>query len=324
MMQAMDQLDLTVADVHAETALIRAIKLTRPHGEPLPSWEAGAHVKVRLPDGSERSYSLINTSLDPAATTRPHAYRLGVRLEQPSQGGSKFMHTLNVGDVVSVSAPRNNFPLQPTPKPVVLLAGGIGVTPMLSMAAALTAGERPYRFIYAGRSRDQLAFLRESETLSGEHLTIHTDDAGGIFDVNGLMASLTAGEPLYLCGPKPMIDTAIQSARDLGWAEGRLRFELFATVEPLAGDQPFEVVLNNSGKTFVIPPDKTILAVLIAAGEDPLHDCQRGDCGICQVNVIEGTPDHRDYILTDAEKAAGKVMQICVSRAKTPRLVLDL
>jgi ferredoxin-NADP reductase len=323
-MHAMDQFDLTVSDIHAETALIRAITLARPHGEPLPSWEPGAHVRVRLPDGGERSYSLINTSLDPAATTRPHAYRLGVRLEQPSQGGSKFMHALNVGDVVSASTPRNNFPLEPTSRPVVLLAGGIGVTPILSMAAALAAAERPYRFIYAGRSRDQLAFLDESGALNRERLTIHTDDIGGLYDVRALMASLANDDPLYLCGPKPMIDAAIQSAKDLRWADGRLRFELFANVVPVAGDQPFDVVLNSSGKTFLIPPDKTILAVLIEAGEDPLHDCQRGDCGICQVSVIAGTPDHRDYILTDAEKAAGKVMQICISRSKTPRLVLDL
>jgi vanillate O-demethylase ferredoxin subunit len=323
-MHAMDQFDLTVTDIHAETAFIRAITLARPHGEPLPSWEPGAHVKVRMRDGGERSYSLINTSLDPAATTRPHAYRLGVRLEQPSQGGSQFMHGLKVGDVVSVSTPRNNFPLEPASRPVMLLAGGIGVTPILSMAAALAAAERPYRFIYAGRSRDQLAFIVEAEALHHERLTIHTDDTGGIYDVRALMASLAHDEPLYLCGPRPMIDAAIQSAGDLGWADGRLRFELFASVVPVAGDQPFEVMLNNSGKTLLIPPDKTILAVLIEAGEDPLHDCQRGDCGICQVGVIEGTPDHRDYILTDAEKAAGKVMQICVSRSKTPRLVLDL
>ena len=320
----MDQFDLTVTDIHAETALIRAITLARAHGEPLPSWEPGAHLKVRLPDGGERSYSLINTSLDPAATTRPHAYRLGVRLEQPSQGGSQFMHALKAGDILSVSGPRNNFPLESASRPVVLLAGGIGVTPILSMAAALAAAERPYRFIYAGRSRDQLAFLDESAALNRERLTIHTDDVGGIFDVMALMSSLTTDEPLYLCGPKAMIDAAIHSARDLGWSDGRLRFELFASVVPVAGDQPFEVVLNNSGKTFLIPPDKTILAVLIEAGEDPLHDCQRGDCGICQVNVIEGAPDHRDYILTDTEKAAGKVMQICVSRSKSPRLVLDL
>nr|WP_283815925.1 PDR/VanB family oxidoreductase [Bradyrhizobium sp. AUGA SZCCT0222] len=234
------------------------------------------------------------------------------------------MHDLKVGDVLSVAAPRNNFRLEPASKPVVLLAGGIGVTPVLSMATTFTASKHPYRFIYAGRSRDQLAFLSESEALCGEHLSVHTDDASGIFDVKGLMTSLTSDEPLYVCGPKPMIDAAIQRAKDLGWADGRLRFEIFATAVPLAGDLPFEVVLNNSGKTFLIPPDKTILAVLIEAGEDPMHDCQRGDCGICQVSVIEGTPDHRDYILTDTEKADGKVMQICVSRSKSPRLVLDL
>jgi ferredoxin-NADP reductase len=323
-MTTMDRFDLTVTDVHAETPAIRSIRLARPHGEPLLSWEAGAHVKVRLPNGDERSYSLINTSPDPAATTRPHVYRLGIRLEQPGTGGSRFMHALNVGDIISVSSPRNNFPLEPTPNPVVLLAGGIGVTPLISMAAALSTRRQPYRFIYAGRSRDQLAFLGEIEGLSRDRLTIHTDDLGGIFDVRSLMTSLTGGEPLYLCGPKPMIDTAIRCAKDLSWPDGRLRFEIFAAVTPVGGDQPFEVVLNNSGRTFLIPPGKTILAVLLEAGEDPLHDCQRGDCGICQVNVLEGTPDHRDYILSDAEKAAGQVMQICISRSKTPRLVLDL
>src|SRR3954447_26615611 len=198
MIEPMDQFDLTVTEIVAETELIRAIKLAGPHGEPLPSWEAGAHVKIRLPDGNERSYSLINTLLDPAATTRPDAYRLGVRLEQPSQGGSQFMHAIKVGDILSVSTPRNNFPLEPASKPVVLLAGGIGVTPVLSMATALAAGERPYRFIYAGRSRDQLAFLGEIEALNGERLTVHTDDTSGIFDVKDLMTSLTADEPFYL------------------------------------------------------------------------------------------------------------------------------
>src|SRR4029078_4209100 len=153
----MDQFDLRVTDIVAETALIRAIKLARPHGEPLPSWEAGAHVKVRLPDGNESSYSLINPSLDPAATTRPHAYRLGVRLEQPSQGGSQFMHALKAGDIVQVKAPSNNFPLEPSSKPVVLLAGGIGVTPVLSMAAALAAGERPHTPLYVRRLRAHTA-----------------------------------------------------------------------------------------------------------------------------------------------------------------------
>lgn len=320
-----DGLVLMVTEVRAETPLIRALTLARPHGEPLPSWQPGAHIRVRLPAGDDRSYSLINVANDPHATTRPHGYRIGVRLEQPSQGGSVYMHALKVGDTVGVMSPANNFPLEPGPQPVVLLAGGIGVTPVMSMAAALTTEGRDYRFYYAGRARDQLAFLPEMEALCAGKLVLHTDDtAGHVFDVRGLMASLAHDEPLYCCGPRPMIDAAIATAKELGWAPGRLRFELFTTAPPQAGDQAFEVVLKSTGESFLIPPDKTILGVLIEAGKDPLHDCKRGDCGICQVQVIEGVPDHRDYILSDAEKTAGKVMQICVSRAKSARLVIDL
>jgi vanillate O-demethylase ferredoxin subunit len=193
------------------------------------------------------------------------------------------------------------------------------------MAAALTTDKRPYRLYYAGRSREQLAFVPALEALCGDKLVLHADDtAGHVFDIHGLMASLTNNEPAYCCGPRVMIDAAIAAAKDLGWQDGRLRFELFTAAAPVAGDASFEVVLKSTGESFLIPPDKTILDVLIEAGKDPLHDCKRGDCGICQVDVVEGVPDHRDYILTDAEKAEGKKMQICVSRSKSPRLVLDL
>jgi ferredoxin-NADP reductase len=324
---AMDEqarFDLTVREAWQETALVRAIRLARPHDEPLPSWDAGAHIKVSIPHGDERSYSLVNLSADASVNTRPLWYLLGVRLEAPSQGGSVYMHSLKPGDVVAASAPGNNFPLQATTKPVVLLAGGIGVTPIVSMAAELRARGHRFRLYYAGRSRDQLAFLPMIEELSGDNLSIHADDVSGLFDVAGLMRSLRDDEPLYCCGPMPMIDLTIKTAKDLGWSAGRLHFEIFTAAQPKAGDQAFEVVLKNSGESFHIPAGRSILDVLIAAGKDPMHDCKRGDCGICQVGVIEGVPDHRDFILSDAEKAAGKLMQICVSRSKTPRLVLDL
>jgi len=320
-----ETLTLTVTEVRAETPLVRAIGVARPHGEPLPSWQPGAHIRVKLPGGDDRSYSLINLRDDPLATTRPQVYRLGIRLEDPSQGGSRFMHALKEGDSIEVLAPSNNFPLNPGAEPIVLIAGGIGITPIASMAAALTTDKRPFRLYYAGRSRDQLAFVTDLEALCGERLTVHVDDAAGqVFDIRGLMASLTNNEPVYCCGPRPMIDAAIAATKDLGWETGRLRFELFTAAAPAAGDTAFEVVLKSSGESFLIPPDKTILDVLIEAGQDPLHDCKRGDCGICQVDVIEGVPDHRDYILTDSEKAEGKKMQICVSRSKSARLVLDL
>lgn len=320
-----ETLKLTVAEVRTETPLVRSITLARPHGEPLPSWQPGAHVRVQLPSGDDRSYSLINFQNDPLATTKPGAYRLGVRLEDPSQGGSRFMHALKPGDQIAVLPPANNFPLNPGALPVVLIAGGIGITPIASMAAALTADQRPYRLYYAGRSRDHLAFVTDLEALCGEKLVLHADDAAGhVFDIRALMASLNADEPVYCCGPRAMIDTAIAVAKDLGWEAGRLRFELFAAAAPVAGDRAFEVVLKSSGESFLIPPDKTILDVLIEAGKDPLYDCRRGDCGICQVDVVDGVPDHRDYILSDAERAEGKKMQICVSRSKTERLVIDL
>lgn len=318
-------LQLVVTEIRAETPLIRSITLSRPHGEPLHSWQPGAHIDIKLPDGGERSYSLINLKADPDAATRPAAYRLGVRLEDPSTGGSRYMHGLKPGDQVRVTPPSNNFPLEPDHHQVVLVAGGIGVTPIVSMAAALTAEQRPFRLYYAGRRQQDLAFLSEIKALCGDRLTIHADDeAGGFFDIKGLMNALTGGERLYCCGPLPMIDAAIAGAKDMGWEQGRLRFELFAAAVPRAGDAGFEVVLKSSGESFQIPPDKSILDVLIEAGKDPLHDCKRGDCGICQVTVLEGVPDHRDYILSDTEKAEGKLMQICVSRSKTPRLVIDL
>jgi vanillate O-demethylase ferredoxin subunit len=324
MVDAQDLL-LTVAEVRAETPLIRSFRLARPRGEPLPSWQPGAHIRVLLPNGGDRSYSLINFHNDPHATTRPDSYRIGVRLEDPSQGGSRFMHTLKAGDQLGVLPPSNNFPLEPGVQPVVLIAGGIGITPIVSMAAALAAESRPHRLYYAGRTRAQLAFVGDIEQLCGERLSLHTDDlAGGVFDVAGLLAALGGEEEVYCCGPRPMIDAAIKASKALGWAAGRLRFELFTAAQPRATDQPFEVVLKSSGESFLIPPDKSILDVLIEAGKDPLHDCKRGDCGICQVQVVEGVPDHRDYILSDAEKAEGKKMQICVSRSKTPRLVIDL
>jgi ferredoxin-NADP reductase len=316
--------DLVVTATHCATSQIKSVRLARPDRGPLPGWEAGAHVKVRLPDGDERSYSLINSSLDPAATAKPDTYRLGVRLEEASRGGSRYMHALKAGDTVTISEPTNNFALAPAENPIVLLAGGIGITPLLSMATQLTAQGGRFRMIYAGRTREHLAFLDEVSASALGNLTVHTDDRSGLFDVDGLMTSLRADEPLYVCGPTPMIDASISTAKRLAWASGRLRFEHFSEAPAAAGDEAFEVVLKHSGRSYTVPAGKSILDVLIEAGVDPLYDCKRGDCGICQTGVIEGEPDHRDYILSDAEKATGKVMQICVSRAKTPRLVLDL
>jgi ferredoxin-NADP reductase len=322
---ALDALHLIVTETAAATQDVRALRLARPDGGKLPPWDAGAHIDIALPGGDMRSYSLVNASRERAATLEPQCYRIGVRLEETSRGGSQFIHGLRIGDGVNVSLPSNNFALQPSEQEIVLVAGGIGVTPILSMAAELAATGRRFRLIYAGRCRAQLPFLNEVEAMSGGHIEIHCDDERCcVFDMRTLMKRLVNDEPLYVCGPTPMIDAAIAQSQDLRWAPGRLRFEIFTRNGPHSNDTAFEVVLNGSGRTFVVPPNKTILDVLLEAGEDPLFDCKRGDCGICQVSVIEGIPDHRDYVLTPSERASNKLMQICISRAKTPRLVLDL
>lgn len=317
-------LDLVVSEVDAIAPQIVSIQLSSADGRALPSWQAGAHVKVALPDGDVRSYSLISLSSHPAATHNPSSYRIAVRLDEAGKGGSRFMHGLKVGESLRVSPPANNFPLGTSRRRVVLVAGGIGITPIASMLSELAGRGQEFAAVYAARSQAHLAFLTELSALAGERLSVHADDQAGILDLGAIMRGMADGEELYLCGPLAMIDAAVAMASEFGWKPGRLHFEIFSAAQPRVADQSFEVVLASSKQAFVVPPDKTILDVLIEAGVDPLYDCRRGDCGICQVSVVEGVPDHRDYILTETERAAGKLMQICVSRSKTPRLVLDL
>jgi ferredoxin-NADP reductase len=321
----MEQFEVVVSQVEALTPRIREFVLARPNNAPMPGWAAGAHIDVHLSDVGRRSYSLIETTSPRAAAEHPTAYRIAVLLESKSRGGSAYMHGLKAGDRLTISSPANNFPLGTGTSDVALVAGGIGVTPLLAMACELSVAKRSFSFHYAGRSRAELAFLGEIERLTSASATIHADDeAGRLFDLEGLMTRLATDVPLYLCGPLPMIEAAIALAKRMNWPQGRLHFEILTAPEEKAGDASFEVELKSNGRVYEIPAGKTILDVLIDAGEDPMHDCKRGDCGICQTAVIEGVPDHRDYILSDSEKASNKVMQICVSRAKSKRLVLDL
>jgi vanillate O-demethylase ferredoxin subunit len=320
----MDQFEVVVSKTEALTPRIREFVLARGNGAPMPGWAAGAHIDVHLPGVRRRSYSLIETG-SPRAVEHPTSYRIAVLQESKSQGGSLYMHALKAGDRLTISPPANNFPLGSGSGEVALVAGGIGVTPLLTMACELSTAKRPFSFHYAGRSRSELAFLGEIERLASANATIHADDeAGRFFDLEGLMARLAPDVPLYLCGPLPMIEAAIALAKRANWPQGRLHFEIFTAPEEKSGDSGFEVELKSSGRVYEIPAGKTILDVLLEAGEDPIHDCKRGDCGICQTAVIEGIPDHRDYILSESERASNKVMQICISRAKTKRLVLDL
>ena len=325
----MHTLKLIVREVRQESPLIRSLRLAREDGGPLPGFGPGAHVKVAVPGLAEsRCYSLVQLAPDAARFAAPQEYRLGVRLEDPSAGGSRHMHGLSAGDAISVEGPHNDFPLHEAPsgeEPVLLIAGGIGITPVASMAAALRAAGRAFHLHYCGRSAGQLAFLPELQALAGADMTVHADDdPATCFDLGALLDGASPRQHLYVCGPKGLIDAVIQGARARHWPDAHVHFELFSAAAPRAGDRPFEVELRQAGRVLVVPADKTILEVMEEAGCDPMYDCKRGECGVCQATVLEGEPDHRDYYLSDAEKAQGRLIQICVSRARSARLVLDL
>ena len=323
----MDQLALVVTRIRSLNPWVRELVLRAADGATLPGFTAGAHIRVQVEAAGAsdwRDYSLIDTK--DGEDGSPSSYRIAVRRDDTGRGGSRYMHEqVQEGDVVQVQTPKNDFPLHDHAGAAVLLAGGIGVTPLVSMAARLRAQARPLRMHYAVRDTDSLAYQDELSALLGDDLQMHVDQhAGGPLDVAAVLSRCAAHEQGYVCGPKPMLDAVLARAAQLGWPPERVHFELFAPPVVQQGDQVFEVELAQSGQRFEVPTDRSILDVLIDAGCDPMFDCKRGECGVCAMPVIEGEIDHRDYVLTASERAAGNVMQICVSRAKGRRLVLDL
>ena len=298
---------------------VRRFTFVSADGSALPAYSAGAHLDFDL-GGLTRSYSLVDFT--PPEVT-PAAYRIAVQREDGGDGGSRAMHALTPGARLSASAPKNDFALHDGPAPALLIAGGIGVTPIISFATELTRRGTPFAFHYATRTEALCTFRAALQTSFGDALSLWFDDTNPI-DLAALVNAAPTGAHVYCCGPKGMIEAVRERAEAAGIPKDHIHFELFTSPASHDGDQPFEVELASSGQVFTIPADKTIIEVLEAEGVDVMYDCQRGDCGICQTEVISGTPDHRDVVLSEAERSSGKVMQICVSRAKSDRLVLDL
>lgn len=330
-MTAPNLLKLVVHAIERPHPDVVTLDLRAVDGAPLPPFTAGAHIRVQvLPDGGAgewRHYSLVDLdpTLDsPAAPTR---YLLGVRLESAGRGGSRWMHGLVPGEQITAEVPRNDFPLGSHAGCAVLVAGGIGVTPLSAMAIARRRAGLPVRMVYAGRARAQLAFLEPLQRQLGKALQVHADDeTGRPLDIEALLDACAADDVLYVCGPRPLLDALLAGSARRGWARERVRFELFSAPQAQDGDQGFDVLLQRSGRTVRVDATQSILECLEAAGCDPLFDCRRGECGVCAVDVLEadGGIDHRDHVLTDSEKVGNKVIQICVSRSRGPRLVLDL
>lgn len=319
-MQTIDAVVVARRDLPGRIAVL---ELRHPQGNPLPGFEPGAHIDLHLPGGLVRQYSLCNDPGDDA----PHAYVLGVKREDTSRGGSLAVHeTLWPGQAVRISAPRNLFRLDPSAKRHVLIAGGIGITPILSMLAHCERTEAPWSLLYCGRSRDSMAFL---DTLpNAPQVHVHADDvAQGLPDLIGLLDGLAPDAHVYCCGPGPLMDAVARAGEAQGIEPARLHFERFsAEPAPVSAEalQRFEVHLARSGRTLQVGPEDSILSTLEAAGMECPSSCQQGVCGTCRVAVLDGRPDHRDYVLSDAEREANDAIYICVSRSLSPRLVLDL
>ncbi|MDT9700680.1 PDR/VanB family oxidoreductase [Streptomyces sp. P17] len=292
---------------------VLGLTLRHPLGEPLPDWEPGAHVDLVLGPDLERQYSLCS---DPADRT---AWRIAVLREPEGRGGSTFVHEeLGQGDKVRVRGPRNHFALHPAPR-YRFIAGGIGITPILPMLAAAEAAGAEWSLLYGGRSRASMAFTGELRGY-GDRVTLAPQDETGLLDLAPVLEDLPDGTLVYCCGPGPLLD-AVEALSPAG----SLHIERFQPKEQPAGtDGEFEVVLARSGRTLTVPPGVSVLDSVRAAGVEVLYSCTEGTCGTCETDVVEGVPDHRDSVLTDAEREAGETMLICVSRCRGKRLVLDL
>ncbi|WP_313706705.1 PDR/VanB family oxidoreductase [Massilia sp.] len=315
-------IEVRVASRTCEADGICSYELVRTDGQPLPAFEAGAHVDVHLNDKLVRQYSLCN------APGETHRYLIGVLRDADSRGGSQAMHDhVDTGSVLRISEPKNHFPLVDA-KRTVLLAGGIGVTPILAMAEALAAKGAAFEMHYCARSPEKAAF---KERLAGcgfaSRVRFHYDsgDAAQKLDLQALLAQPQADTHVYVCGPQGFIDYVMNTAKAQGWPAAQLHVEYFsAAAVDTSGDGAFEVKLASSGKVVTIPAGKTVIKVLEEQGVVVPYSCEEGVCGTCLTRVLEGVPDHRDMYLTEEEQAANDQFTPCCSRSKTPVLVLDL
>ncbi|MFG2472568.1 PDR/VanB family oxidoreductase [Streptomyces canus] len=292
---------------------VLALTLRHPLGEQLPQWEPGAHIDVVLGPGLERQYSLCG---DPADRT---AWRIAVLREPVGRGGSAHVHEqLGQGDKVRVRGPRNHFALRPAPR-YRFIAGGIGITPILPMLAAAEAEGAEWTLLYGGRTRESMAFTEELSRY-GDRVTVAPQDETGLLDLASVLDGVPEGTLVYCCGPGPLLDAVEEHC-----PAGLLHVERFTPKEqPAAENTEFEVELAQTGTTVTVAPDVSVLDAVRASGVEVLFSCTEGTCGTCETDVLDGTPDHRDSVLTDEEREAGETMMICVSRCRGKKLVLDL
>ncbi|WP_083245614.1 PDR/VanB family oxidoreductase [Paraburkholderia nodosa] len=286
----------------------------------LPPFDAGSHIDVYVPGGPVRQYSLCN------APAERHRYQIAVLRDAASRGGSQGIHdAVSEGDAIRIGVPRNHFPLARTDAKPLLLAGGIGVTPILCMAEQLAAAGEAFEMYYCARSKSRAAFTeRIAVSMWADNVQYHFDDEHGRLDLNVLLAGVGTERHLYVCGPQGFMNAVLDTARSLGWSDDRLHYEYFAAGQSLGDGASFDVRLARSGRVVSIAADCTVTQALAAAGVDVPVSCEQGICGTCITRVLEGEPDHRDLFLSPEEQARNDQFLPCCSRAKSRVLVLDL
>jgi ferredoxin-NADP reductase len=313
--------DLVVRQRSTPAEGVVVLDLAHPQSEDLPRWEPGAHIDLILGDGLTRQYSLCGDPRD------SDVWRVGVLLDPNSRGGSRYVHeNLTEGTTVRVRGPRNHFPLVDA-QHYRFIAGGIGITPILAMLEAVQQGGNEWTLLYGGRTKASMAFAEELAERYPERVTIWPQDERGLLDLESLLKDPDDDALVYCCGPEALLDAV--ETHCAHWPAGVLHIERFAakavTAEETAGAlDRFEVVCQRSGITVEVTSDESILETLEDAGIPTMGSCYEGVCGTCESRVLEGIPDHRDSVLSEAERAAGEVMLVCVSRSRTERLVLDL
>lgn len=313
------QLRLTAIGYEADGVL--SFEFRDPAGRELPPFTAGAHIDLHLPNGMNRSYSLCNSSAE------THRYVVAVARDAKSRGGSVYLHdTLRVGQLLQVGPPRNHFPLAEDAARSVLIAGGIGITPMWCMVQRLHALGREWELFYAARGRQNAAFLRELHALAADHpgrVHLHFDQEQGPFDLAPVIRDhVPAHAHVYCCGPLPMLQAFERETAHLPREQVHLEYFQAKGAPVSAGG--LEVELSRSRKVLQVAAGKTVLDAVLDAGVDVPYSCMEGICGSCEVAVIEGEVDHHDSVLSDQQKRTNKTMMICCSGAKSARLVLDL
>lgn len=318
----MTLMTLKVSSRREEAEGVVALELVHPEGQPLPAFEAGAHIDLHITPTIVRQYSLCN------APHERHRYVIGVLDTQSKEGGSKILHqTLKEDALIAGSTPRNLFPLVPA-RHSILVGAGIGITPILSMAEALSHSNDSFEGHYFVRSSEHVAFRARFEAPGlASRFSIHKDGMGGI-DSGTLLSILSDPEPethLFVCGPPGFLNVFCGSAADAGWSSDRIHIERFApSSAPIRENRPFYLRLASSGQRLFVGENQSALEVLTEAGIDVPSSCERGVCGACRTTLLGGVAEHRDDYLSQAERNDGEAFIPCCSRAQTDELVLDL